>query len=121
LADHGAPSAVKNALDWTFVSDPTTLNGASREQLRHRFRDWRKTAMQAENQRRDPATPIRSIDIPQRYTYFIQVDEESLNSAIKGGHHQLDADRQPLRREHIYAQLPGSFGSDTAPGIECGL
>jgi hypothetical protein len=47
--------------------------------------------MQAENQRRDPATPIRSIDIPQRYTYFIQVDEESLNSAIKGNGDILDS------------------------------
>lgn len=91
LPRRGASPAVLSALEWTFVSNQTTLDGVSREQLRHRFREWRKIAMRAENPRRDPSTLIRSIDIPQRYLYFIQVDEDSLSSVIESGGEFLDS------------------------------
>lgn len=47
LSQPGVPRGLR-AADWTFVSDPV-FDGASREQLRHHFREWRKTAWNAEN------------------------------------------------------------------------
>jgi hypothetical protein len=85
--EQDAPPAVLSAMDWTFVSDPATLDGASRQQLRHRFRDWRDTAIQAENPRRDPVDTNWS----QRYLFFVRVDEDSLNSVLEGNGEFLDS------------------------------
>jgi hypothetical protein len=84
--EHDVPSAVLSAMEWTFVSDPATLDGASRQQLRHRFRDWRNTAIQAENPRRDPA----DTNLSQRYLFFVRVDEDSLKSVLEGNGDFLD-------------------------------
>ena len=79
LKGEDASHLVSGAAEWTFVSDPA-LDGASREQLRARFREWRKTAIQAENPRL-ASLPTTSEDMTQRYIYFVQVDEEALGSA----------------------------------------
>jgi hypothetical protein len=86
IRDPDVPPAVLRAMDWTFISDRPTLDGASREQLRERFRAWRETAVQAENPRRDPADTVMG----QRYRYFLQVDEESLQSVVEGDGDTLD-------------------------------
>ncbi|KAK4149456.1 hypothetical protein C8A00DRAFT_18863 [Chaetomidium leptoderma] len=78
----GVPRGL-SAGGWTFVSDPA-LDGASREQLRHHFREWRKTAWHTENPRRKLAFPTSMSDLSPRYIMFIQVDEESLNSVLDG-------------------------------------
>ncbi|OAT09935.1 hypothetical protein BDBG_05627 [Blastomyces gilchristii SLH14081] len=40
MAEPDVPPEVANNLEWKLVSDPTTLDGASRDQLRARFRTW---------------------------------------------------------------------------------
>jgi hypothetical protein len=78
----GVPAGLSPA-DWTFVSDPA-LEGASREQLRQRFREWRRTAWHTENPRRQLPFPTRMWELGSRYLLFIQVDEESLESVLDG-------------------------------------
>ena len=82
FSHYNTPSVIRNALDWTFISDPV-YDGASREDLRRYFREWRRTAGQAENPRRDPALGLDPDHLSQRYLFFVQVDEESLNSIIE--------------------------------------
>ena len=82
MAKPGVPPEVANSLEWTFVSDPTTLDGASRDQLRRRFRAWAAEAERTEQPRaadhEKNGNGLRS----QRYTYFVQVDEEALRSVV---------------------------------------
>ena len=84
LSQPGIPRGLSPA-DWTFISDPV-LDGASREQLRHHFREWRKTAWNAENPRKtETFPPKRGMSaLNLRYITFIQVDEESLDSVLDG-------------------------------------
>lgn len=79
------PSSVKDAMEWTFVSDKT-LQGASREALRERFRSWVAEAEPRE-QRLGPAPQGSFLEhyIPARYRYFVQVDEECLRSVVGSG------------------------------------
>ncbi|KAK5658415.1 hypothetical protein OQA88_2392 [Cercophora sp. LCS_1] len=81
LASPEATADVIRACDWTCISDAATLDGASRQQLRDRFRVWRESAAKAENPRRT----IGNEPLAQRYQYFVQVDEESLRSVVEGG------------------------------------
>lgn len=75
---------VADSHEWTFVDVRAALDGASRPQLRERFNNWAAHAMATEQPRakveieRDP-TP--TFGIP-RYNYFIQVDDEVLQSVI---------------------------------------
>ncbi len=88
LKKDNASPLVSGAVEWTFVSDPA-LDGARREELRVRFYRWRKTAIWTENPRmRSPKT---SLNIPQRYMYFVQVDEDALDSVMRAGTPDQDA------------------------------
>jgi hypothetical protein len=73
---------VANGLEWTFVEDRATLDGASRSQLRERFRQWAPQAIITE-QPRDQArfNPNATFGVP-RYHYFVQVDEQALESVL---------------------------------------
>ncbi|ATY65546.1 Twin arginine translocation [Cordyceps militaris] len=68
-----SPRSVVDGVDWRFVSDPT-LEGASREALRERFRAW------VAGDRPDP--PARPGYMSSRHSYFVQVDEASLRSVV---------------------------------------
>lgn len=59
-------------MDWVFVEGPA-LEGASREDLKPRFREW------ASNEAGSNLDHGRS-DRGSRYSYFIQIDEEALRS-----------------------------------------
>lgn len=80
MASRGFPPELANSLEWTFVSDRASLDGASRDQLRDHFRAWAAEAEKAEQSRGTIATDITA----QRYGYFIQVDEEALRSVVDG-------------------------------------
>ncbi|PGH18382.1 hypothetical protein AJ79_00449 [Helicocarpus griseus UAMH5409] len=82
LAKPGVPPELADALEWTFVSDRATLEGASVDQPRHRFRDWAIRARKTE-QPRAPADVDRDWNGERspRYSFFIQVDEEGLHTA----------------------------------------
>ncbi|KAI1779035.1 hypothetical protein F4818DRAFT_237359 [Hypoxylon cercidicola] len=80
VAASDAPD-VADKMDWVFVEDRENLDGASREELKRRFRDW----VRAEN-------PGRNIDEEKygrasRYTFFVQVDGPSLRGIPTGDGH----------------------------------
>ncbi len=111
LKEDDASPVVSGAVDWTFVSDPA-LDGAPREQLRERFHRWRKTAIWTENPRR--RSPETSLDIPQRYMYFVQVDEDALDSVMRAGTPDQDAgavhfvhcdDKMPNGTDEVWTML----------------
>ncbi|KKZ61343.1 hypothetical protein EMCG_04062 [[Emmonsia] crescens] len=81
------PPEVATSLEWTFVSDPATFDGASRDQLRTRFLAWAAEAEKTEQPRAVGKhwTGLRL----QRYTYLIQVDEELLCSMVEGDPEEL--------------------------------
>lgn len=80
LSAPGVPVELKTMCGWTVVSDPT-LEGASRQELRNRFREWRATAVKEENpNRREGLRPL-----PQRYLHFVVVDEEAMESVVRAG------------------------------------
>jgi hypothetical protein len=81
LDDEAAPARVRSTVDWTFVSD-AALDGASQDELRARFCEWRETAYLTETRRR-PA--IDDDDRTQRYMYFVEADEATLDSVAPGG------------------------------------
>jgi hypothetical protein len=82
MAEPDVLPEVANSLEWTFVSDPTTLDGASRDQLRHRFRAWAAEAERTEQPRATDHPKNWNGLRSQRYTYFVQVDEEALRSVV---------------------------------------
>ena len=81
LEDEDASPRVRGTVDWRFVSDPT-LEGASHDELRGRFRAWRDAVYLTET-RRPP--PQEDDDRTQRYMYFVEVDEPALESVARGG------------------------------------
>jgi hypothetical protein len=73
---------VADKLEWTFVEDRAALDGASRTQLRERFKQWAAQAIFTEQPRAQAqAQEDPTFGIP-RYDYFIQVDEEALQSVL---------------------------------------
>lgn len=76
MAQAGVPQEVATTLEWTFVSDRAALDGVSREELRRRFRAWANEAEKLEQPRADRGPKL------QRYLYFIQVDEDCLQSVV---------------------------------------
>lgn len=67
-----------DSLEWTFVEDRGTLDGASRDQLRARFKAWAADAIRTEQPR---AEDDRTFGIP-RYNFFIQVDQAALRDVV---------------------------------------
>ncbi|KFZ22761.1 hypothetical protein V502_02763 [Pseudogymnoascus sp. VKM F-4520 (FW-2644)] len=79
MAGRGFPPDLANSLEWTFVSDRASLDGASKEQLRSYFRAWVAEAEKVE-QPRATVENGRDATKAQRYSFFIEVDEEALRS-----------------------------------------
>lgn len=79
IADSDAPE-IADSLEWTFIEDRATLNGASKDQLRSRFKEWASDALKTEQPRVEDHR-FGAFGIP-RYTYFIDVDEGSLKSVV---------------------------------------
>ncbi|VBB73367.1 Putative protein of unknown function [Podospora comata] len=83
----GDDPEVLDKMDWRFVSDPTTLDGADRDQLREKF----KTFVEGE----DPGVVVVAKDgglgtKGSRYEVFLEADEQALLSCLgmdsgKGG------------------------------------
>jgi hypothetical protein len=79
-----AATSLAEKLEWTFVEDRVALDGASRSQLRERFKEWAAQSIVTEQPRARAKTerlPEPTFGIP-RYQYFIQVDEEALQSVL---------------------------------------
>jgi hypothetical protein len=73
---------VADKLEWTFVEDRAALDGASRSQLRERFKQWAAQAIVTEQPRaKAEIEHVPTFGIP-RYNYFVQVDEEALQSVL---------------------------------------
>lgn len=67
------PREVADALDWVFVSDPASLRGATRYDLRLRFLQWAASQ------------PRAAQGTPSRYLFFLHADDEVLASAETPG------------------------------------
>jgi hypothetical protein len=83
LQDSDDTPELADYLEWTFVEDRATLDGASIPRLRERFNLWAAEAVVAEN----PRARIRTPDccptaVSGRYNCFIHVDEEALQSVV---------------------------------------
>jgi len=81
-----AATSLAESLEWTFVEDRVALDGASKCQLRESFKEWavRNIATEqprAQTQAETQEDPGPTFWIP-RYRYFIQVDEEALQSVL---------------------------------------
>jgi hypothetical protein len=78
-------------LAWTFIEDRETLDGASRSALRERFKAWAADAIVSENPRCADSTqkdPRAYFGVP-RYSYFVQIDEEALQSVLEAADSNL--------------------------------
>ncbi|KAL6904757.1 hypothetical protein GGI43DRAFT_398023 [Trichoderma evansii] len=69
---------IAEKLDWVWVEDPE-LEGTSLGELKRRFKAWVRTDTQGSNYDMG-ATPCENVS---RYTYFIQIDEDSLVSCLR--------------------------------------
>jgi hypothetical protein len=63
-----------------FVEDRATLNGATKDHLRSRFKQWASDAVKTEQPRVEDYR-FATLGNP-RYTYFIDVDEGALKSVV---------------------------------------
>ncbi|KFY13030.1 hypothetical protein V491_06550 [Pseudogymnoascus sp. VKM F-3775] len=81
MARREFPPEVANSLKWTFVSDQSLFDGASRDQLRQHFHAWTKEAEKSE-QPRGVDVDGKEYYVASRYQYFIQVDEEVLRTTV---------------------------------------
>lgn len=81
LAESDTPE-IADSLEWTFVEDRATLDGASRAQLRERFNEWAESAYAVEQPRGQDDFQKWGLFGFARYNYFIQVDEEALQSVL---------------------------------------
>jgi len=81
IANSDTP-AIANSLEWTFVEDRATLDGASRAQLRERFNKWAEQAYAVEQPRGQADFQKWGLFGFARNNYFIQVDEEALQSVL---------------------------------------
>ncbi|KAI1477400.1 hypothetical protein F4774DRAFT_411868 [Daldinia eschscholtzii] len=114
IAESDAPE-IADSLQWTFVEDRATLDSASRESLRARFRAWATApeTISSEQPRAEDISSFALAGVP-RYHYFIQVDEEALRSVADDpqGHGHVNfvyADWEPLS-----AVVPGYENSEEA-------
>lgn len=77
-----APPILADTVEWTFVSDRATLDGASRDELRKRFVSWVAETEAAYEPREIPISVARHQLRPCRHINFVQVDEASLRSVV---------------------------------------
>lgn len=113
MARGGFPPEVANSFEWTFVSDQSLFDGASKDQLRQHFYAWATEADEPEQ----PRVLDSEYTVASRYQYFIQVDEEVLRATVDanpyndhhGGwvnfvrcwHLDLDSDWREETKEHV--------------------
>lgn len=71
-------------VEWTFVEDREALDGVPIPRLRERFNRWAAKAVVAENPRAQAGTEGRSTIVGGRYNCFVHVDEEALQSVLRG-------------------------------------
>lgn len=79
MVEREFPHEVANGLEWTFVSDQSLFDGASRDQLRQHFHAW---ATEAEKSEQPRVVDGKEYYVASRYQYFIQVDEEVLQATV---------------------------------------
>lgn len=79
IADSEAPELV-DKMDWIFVEDAGTLEGASREELRRRFQTFARPEMARFSLKEED---LHTCAVGSRYQYFLQADEDALLSLLR--------------------------------------
>ncbi|KAK8081221.1 hypothetical protein PG996_000002 [Apiospora saccharicola] len=87
VADSEAPEVI-DKMEWIFVEDAATLEGASREELRRRFQTSFARAEMARFSLKEE--DVHTCGVGSRYQYFLQADEEALLSLL---HHPVPKGR----------------------------
>lgn len=77
-------------LDWVFLEDKDTLDGASVAQLRQLFRDWADKTMKLENPEAE-GHELSYFTNP-RYDYFIRANADVIGSVVDDAPHVPDED-----------------------------
>jgi hypothetical protein len=126
IAKSEAPE-IADSLEWTFVEDSATLDGASKNHLRSRFKRWASEALKSEQPRVEDHK-FGTYGIP-RYSHFIIVDEGALKSAVydaaqpakaelfgDGYVNFVDADWKPL--SEYFPDDPEAAGGEVHEAIE---
>lgn len=127
IAESDTPE-IADSLEWTFVEERATLDGASRPQLRERFNTWAEKAYAIEQPRHS------QLDFQnwglwglQRYNYFIQVDEEALQSVLSppefDWHEQgfvnfVDSRWRPMSDEDYYRGMTNEQREEVLDAID---
>ncbi|RYP81112.1 hypothetical protein DL770_005975 [Monosporascus sp. CRB-9-2] len=94
-AAHSDAPGIIEKVDWRFIEDPE-LEGASRNELKRRFRAWARTEITSYDI--DNTTDSRG----SRYSYFIQIDEEALLSLLNDPNNLTSPASPPcLKRGHV--------------------
>jgi hypothetical protein len=78
--ESGPTKHLYDRMDWTIFEDAETLDGADLVQTSRLFHEW-WTKGQGAQERRESLLAAKLQDSP-RYTYFLHVDEESLESVV---------------------------------------
>jgi hypothetical protein len=79
IAKSDAPD-IADKMDWVVIEDPS-LEGASLDELRRRFREWARAGNEGHSNF-DVDNPGEGACRGSRYTYFIQVDEGIANGQV---------------------------------------
>jgi len=116
----GTTDVIKENHEWRFVEDPISLDGATKAQLRARFKQWRNQAAPKDL----PRDQYGAIHYDSEYRYFIQVDEHTLNDlqdwGWNGGSVNLvDVDWLPLQErfpDEGYHDDDGEYAYDPVEG-----
>ncbi|KFX98787.1 hypothetical protein O988_04211 [Pseudogymnoascus sp. VKM F-3808] len=79
MTELGFSRKLASGLEWTYLSDQSLFDGASRDQLRQHFHSWVTEAKTSE-QPRD--VDGKNYDLAARYQFFVYVDEAVLRATI---------------------------------------
>jgi hypothetical protein len=101
--EHSDAPDIAEKLDWAWVEDHK-LEDAPLSELKRRFRTWVRTDMQDSNVVYDTCTATYSLG--SRYSYFIQVDEESLTSCFRESCVDLDGGHVNIVRGWVDPLVP---------------
>lgn len=86
LMSCGDAPGLDERLEWVFIEDRMTLDGATIEQLRALFKPWADEAAKGELPSADDFT--KDIGRNARYDYFIRADGEAIQSVIEDKLHR---------------------------------
>lgn len=97
--DDHTPNGLARRLDWRVQEDPTTLDGASKDEVRRKFRQLVTTSLQPEESD-EAAVSVATRSENPRWNFCVHVDRQALDSVL-----QASADADGIRGNGAYVNL----------------